>query len=315
MMLLFAGAALAPAAALTQPAPDEIRNAVHDGGPLPEGQSGLTVVTQVLLDRAGISPGIIDGWRGPMSRSAIRAFEAREGLPEDGRLDAEVWAALGGDDRAPVLQDHRVTAGDTDVRGMPLPEDYAELAELDWLGYVRVSEKIAEDYHMAEDLLIALNPGADFVEGERLTVVAPGTAEEHEVVRVEVRKAEGRLAAFDEAGDMVANYPVTVGSDDLPSPSGTHEVVGIAIEPTYAYRPDENFQQGDNDEELTLPPGPNGPVGIVWIDLSKPTYGIHGTSEPAALFQNQSHGCVRMTNWDARELADMVSPGTEVVFR
>ena len=113
---------------------------------------------------------------------------------------------------------------------------------------------------------------------------------------------------------MIASYPVTVGSEQTPSPSGTHEVVALAMNPTYTYRPDVNFQQGDNTQALILPPGPNGPVGSVWIDLSKPTYGIHGTAQPAKLFVWASHGCVRMTNWDVEELAHMVSTGIAVEF-
>jgi lipoprotein-anchoring transpeptidase ErfK/SrfK len=301
-------------AAQAQPTPDAIRNAGYDGGPLPEGQSAITVVVQVLLDRAAVSPGVIDGWRGPMSRSAIRAFEAREGLRPDGRMDRAVWEALGGPGHDTVLQRYRITDADAEGLSAPLPEDYAALAERDWLGYTRVSERLAEDFHMDEAFLRALNPTAAFTPGVTITVAAPGARADASAARVEVRKAAGRVAAFDEAGAMIANYPATVGSDQLPSPSGRHEIVGIAVEPTYAYKPDENFQQGDNDEQMTLPPGPNGPVGIVWIDLSKPTYGIHGTADPDELFQNVSHGCVRLTNWDARELAHMLDPGVPVAF-
>lgn len=297
-----------------QPTPDDIETARYDGGALPEGQSAIAVVVQVLLDRAGIGPGVIDGYRGPMSRSAIRAFEAREGLSPDGQMDAEVWAALGGDTRKPVLQDYEITAADTQDLSDPLPEDYAKLAELERLGFTRVTERLAERFHMDEGFLKALNKGAGFTVGEVIKVASPGDRVAATAARVEVRKADGRVAVFDAAGEMIANYPATVGSDQLPSPSGTHEVKAVAIDPTYAYRPDANFQQGDNDEPLSLPPGPNGPVGSVWIDLSKPTYGIHGTSEPAELFQSVSHGCVRLTNWDATELAHMVDAGVPVAF-
>lgn len=311
--LIALAAALAPAAQ-AQPTPDAIESATYEGGTLPEGQSAITVVVQVLLDRAAISPGVIDGWRGPMSRSAIRAFEAREGLQPDGAMDDAVWQALGGPEGGELLQSYQITEADTKNLSDPLPEDYAKLAELDWLGYTRVSERLAEDFHMDEEFLRGLNSGARFVAGETITVAAPGDRANASASRVEVRKGVGRVAAFDGAGTMIANYPATVGSNQLPSPSGRHEVVGVAVEPTYAYKPEENFQQGDNDEQLTLPPGPNGPVGIVWIDLSKPTYGIHGTADPDELFQNVSHGCVRLTNWDARELAHMVDQGVSVAF-
>lgn len=307
-------AILAPFVAGAQPSPDGVAAAEYGGGPLPEGQSSITLVVQVLLDRANVSPGVIDGWRGPMSRSAIRAFEAREGLEPDGRMDRHVWEALGGPRHASVLQPYRVSENDISGLSAPLPEDYSRLAEREYLGYTRVSEKLAEKFHMDEELLRGLNPGAEFSAGENITVAAPGARSDASASRVEVRKAAGRVAAFDDDGTMVANYPATVGSDQLPSPSGTHEVKAIAIEPNYTYKPDVNFQQMDNTKPLVLPPGPNGPVGSVWIDLTEPTYGIHGTSDPDELFQEQSHGCVRLTNWDAREMAGMVDQGVPVAF-
>ena len=314
LSLLATAIAFAATGAYAAPAPDEIDAATYEGGDLPDGQSALTVKTQVLLDRAGVSPGIIDGYKGGMSESAIRAFEAREGLEVDGILDEKVWSALGGADAGAITMDYAITEADADVRGEPLPEDYAELAELDRLGYVTVAEAVAEKHHMDVDFLQALNPDAAFEAGETITVVDTGDMATGEVASVTIDKASQRLVAKDADGNTLTNYPVAVGSQQTPSPSGTVEVNAVAIEPTYSYNPDENFQQGDNDEPLTLPPGPNGPVGIVWIDLSKPTYGIHGTPEPASLFQESSHGCVRMSNWDARELANMISAGATVEF-
>ncbi len=296
------------------PTPEEIEAASYQGGPLPDGQSAITVKTQILLDRAGISPGIIDGWKGGMSESAIAAFETREGFTADGQLDSQVWDALTATQPAPMLQSYTIPEEDVTGLSDPLPEDYAELAELDQLGYTSVAEKLAERFHMDQGFLENLNPGTGWRQGETITVVDPGPALEAKVARIEVRKGTSRLAGFDESGRMILNYPVTVGSAQTPSPSGTVEVVAVAMDPTYTYNPDVNFQQGDNDEVLILPPGPNGPVGSVWIDLSKPTYGLHGTSEPDSLFQAASHGCVRMTNWDAEELALLVSEGVVVEF-
>jgi lipoprotein-anchoring transpeptidase ErfK/SrfK len=221
--------------------------------------------------------------------------------------------ALGGPLSGPVLQGYAITAADMNNIVPSLPEDYSELAEMEWLGYARVSEMLAERFHMDEDFLVALNPGASFAEGETITVAAPGEFLQGEVARIEVRKDSNRLAAFDANGTMIANYPVTIGSSDNPSPEGVVEVTAVAHLPTYHYDP-ENFVQGDNDEPLTLPPGPNGPVGLVWIDLSKPSYGLHGTPEPSTLFRRSSHGCVRLTNWDAEELASLVQVGTVVEF-
>ncbi len=313
LLLLTLGTAATPALAET-PTPDAIRAATYDGGTLAEGQSGLAVKLQVLLDRAGISPGVIDGYKGGMTESALRAYEAQQGLPVDGVLDADVWARLGGDRAAPTVTQYVITAEDTRGRSEPLPNDYAELAELDRLDFTSVAEKLAERFHMDEDFLEALNPDAKFIEGEEITVTDPGAPTEATVQRIEVDAKSQRLAAYDADGKMVANYPVTIGSQQTPSPSGEHEVTAVAIDPTYTYQPEVNFQQGDNDETLVLPPGPNGPVGNVWIDLSKPTYGIHGTADPATLFKERSHGCVRLTNWDAQELAEMVEVGAKVAI-
>jgi lipoprotein-anchoring transpeptidase ErfK/SrfK len=167
---------------------------------------------------------------------------------------------------------------------------------------------------MDEDFLIALNPDAAFAEGETISVVDPGEPLDRDVKYIRVLKRLSRLSAYDTAGRLVADYPVTIGSDTMPSPEGIVRVIAIAHDPTYHYDPEVNFQQGENTDPLILPPGPNGPVGSVWIDLSRPTYGIHGTPEPSVLFQKSSHGCVRLTNWDAQELAATVREGTVVEF-
>lgn len=132
--------------------------------------------------------------------------------------------------------------------------------------------------------------------------------------RVEVDKAKGQLRAYAADGSLLVAYPATIGSETNPSPSGTHTVKTVVINPDYTYNPQVNFKQGDNDKVLTLPPGPNGPVGTVWIDLSEPTFGIHGTPEPDRIDKTGSHGCVRLTNWDAEELAKLLTAGVSVKF-
>jgi len=295
--------------------PASIDSARYAGTDLPEGQSALAAKTQVLLDRAGASPGVIDGYAGENVQKAIRGFEEVNGLPVDGVLDEKVWntlQAMGGD----VIVAYTITEDDASkLSEEPLPEDYAKLAELNWLGFTSVQEKLAERFHMDVDFLGSLNPTSDFSIGQTIHVADPGSDMRAEVDRIVALKQAARLEAYDEAGDLVAVYPVTIGSSQTPSPSGTHQVEAVAIDPTYAYKPDENFVQGDNQTQLTLPPGPNGPVGSVWIDLSKPTYGIHGSADPSEIDKTASHGCVRMTNWDAKELAHMVSTGVPVEFR
>lgn len=297
----------------TAPTSEAINAASYAGGALPEKQSALAAKVQILLDRAGISPGVVDGWAGGMTGTAIAAFERREGLPVDGVLDPQVWQRLAVHDDGALVVPYTIRPADVARIGPPLPTDYALLAQEDWLHYASPEEALAEKFHMDEGFLRALNPGARFTDGETIMVVRPGAPLRTIVTRITVDKANRRLTAFDAAGGIVSSYPVTVGSTATPSPSGTVTVTAIALEPTYHYNP-ANFVQGDNLRPLTLPPGPNGPVGLVWIDLSKPSYGLHGTPEPSSLFSRSSNGCVRLTNWDAQELAGMVEIGTVVEF-
>ena len=127
-------------------------------------------------------------------------------------------------------------------------------------------------------------------------------------------KGKKQVEAFDRNGKLVASYPATIGSAATPSPTGTHTIERIALNPEYTYNPKINFQQGNNTKVLRIPPGPNGPVGSVWIALSKPTYGIHGTPDPSKIGKTNSNGCIRLTNWDAQELASLVREGVTVQF-
>lgn len=319
IILAIAAAAFASAVTFTKAHtapldPSAINNASYTGGELPEGQSPLTAKVQVLFDRAGTSPGVIDGYSGENVNKAIRGFEQVNGLAVDGVMDLTIWNMLQAKGNE-VIVSYTITQHDVSGLSDPLPEDYAKLARLDWLGYTSVQEKLAERFHMDIEFLSKLNSGAAFGVGETIFVADPGSDQEAEIARIVADKSNARLLAYDASGTLVAIYPVTIGSTSTPSPSGIHEVVGIAIDPTYSYAPDKNFVQGDNTEPLTIPPGPNGPVGNVWIDLSEPTYGLHGSPEPAKIDKTHSHGCVRMTNWDANELARLVSPGVTVEFR
>ncbi|HEV7275732.1 MAG TPA: L,D-transpeptidase [Devosiaceae bacterium] len=311
-------------AAEVEPAlsPEAINNArIED---IIDGQSGTTdasvaadpavVKLQILLDRAGASPGVIDGIIGENVEKAIMAFEEMQNLEADGELDPEVISRL--ETSEPVIGHYTIAEEDREnVRGEPLPEDYSELAELDFLGYESLEEKLAELFHMDRDLFGSLNTEANFEVGERILVAAYGPPrEEGEVARIEADKSLGQVRAYDADGNLLVAYPATIGSEQTPSPSGTHEVEAIAPMPNYTYDPDENFQQGDNTEKLVLPPGPNGPVGSMWIDLSEPTYGIHGTPDPELIDKVASHGCVRLTNWDAEELAGLTEAGVTVEF-
>ncbi len=275
------------------------------------------VKAQVLLARQGVSPGEIDGLDGDNYRKAIDQFRRRENLGTGEIIDAPTWQALKGDVSADIVSDYEVTKEDIKTPFVRrIPHDYARQARMKRLGYRNAQEMFAERFHMSEGLLRVLNPRTHYRKrGEAIHVVLVGRAlPSGEVLTVEANKASGMVRAMDAAGKVIAMYPATIGSEDTPSPEGELQVVRVVKNPTYHYDPVKNFQQGKNKRRLVLPKGPNNPVGTVWIELSKPTFGIHGTPEPSRISKASSHGCVRLTNWDAEELAQLVRPGTAVRF-
>jgi lipoprotein-anchoring transpeptidase ErfK/SrfK len=278
----------------------------------------LLLRLQVLLDRAHASPGQIDGRQGEGTRKAIAAFREMRGMRTGEHLDESLWRDLTGSDSEPALIAYTITA--KDVAGPfieHVPDDYREKAALDRLGYTSMQELLAEKFHMSEQLLRRLNPDAAFDrEGTEIVVANVKRADlPRRLARIEVDAARRRVLGFDEAGRIVAAYPATVGSRERPSPSGEFMVTAIAEDPPYRYHPSLNLRGVKVEEPLHIPPGPNNPVGAIWIALSAKGYGIHGTPEPEAVGKQASHGCVRLTNWDALELAKHVRKGTPVTFQ
>lgn len=267
---------------------------------------------QILLDRAHQSPGVIDGKTGGNTRRALMAFEQASGLPVDGKLDAEVVKRLRTGSTEPLLVDYRIE--EADVAGLvDVPDSMEAQAELDELGFATALEALAEKFHMSQGLLSRLNPDADFAPGGTIRVVRPGANDlGTKVARIEIDKERSELRAMDAAGKLLASYPATIGSERFPSPSGSMEVRTIAPKPTYYFDP--SGRDWGPDKRLTIAAGPNNPVGSTWIDLTKDGYGIHGTPEPRLIGKTPSHGCVRLTNWDADELSRAVEQGTVVVF-
>jgi lipoprotein-anchoring transpeptidase ErfK/SrfK len=288
---------------------------------------------QVALDRAGFSSGVIDGRMGANTLRARDAYRRQHGsdpaaFPEP-------------------LVEYRITSADVAGPFAPdIPPDLMAQSRLPALAYRSPAELLAERFHTTPEVLRRLNPSARFEEGtllrvpnvEPLTIIAPesrtgatasephptGTAgradgpgapraEKAEVV-VQVSRSTRTLTVTSAGGKIVFFAPVTTGSENDPLPLGEWKVNGVQYNPTFRYNPDLFWDADPSHTKATIPPGPNGPVGLVWIDISKEHYGLHGTPEPALIGRAESHGCVRLTNWDALRLAALVRPGTRVVF-
>lgn len=298
-------AALAQDAALDA---DTVNAAAHDAG------DAALLRAQVLLDRAHFSPGEIDARGGTNTTRALAAFQRHRGLTPSGELEAETWQALTADAPA-ALVEHTVTADELAGPMRALPEDMMEKAELDALGFESALEALGERFHAAPALLQRLNPGVEFAAGQRILVpnvrdAAPLAAPD----RVVVSKSDSVVRLLDAEGTVFAQFPASTGSEHDPLPIGDWTIEGVATDPTFHYNPELFWDADPSHAKAVLAPGPNNPVGTVWIDLSKPHYGIHGTPEPANIGKTQSHGCIRMTNWSARRVAEVVRPGMTAVL-
>ncbi len=376
--LAFATAALAQTPAARSPTGSPRQ-------PVPKATTGAPVVSetlalQVMLDRAGFSPGEIDGRAGANLKRAIAAFQRGQGLPESGQPDEATWTRLTqqGGEQTPLMT-YEITAAD--VQGpfeSAIPTDLMEQSKLQALAYTSGLEALAEKFHASPRLLQQLNAGATFSSaGERIMVpnVAPfevpapaaqepqgrrgnargaergrgaaargtdagrggaargvdpargeakGTdsapggatgAPEQPAVTIAVTKSTSSLTVEDESGRVIFHAPVTSGSEHDPLPIGTWKVTTIHMMPVFNYNPELFLDAEPSHSKARIPRGPNNPVGVAWIDLSKEHYGIHGTPEPSRIGHVQSHGCVRMTNWDVVRAMQWIRPGTTVVFR
>jgi lipoprotein-anchoring transpeptidase ErfK/SrfK len=314
------GAAIAAAfstsyAATAAPAPGLTVDAVNSAGKLATQAKQPTAVmlrAQILLDRAQFSSGEIDGAYGSNMRQALSGFQRARGLQPTGMIDAKTWDTLNAD-KAPALVSYTLT--DADVAGpfQEIPEEMADKAKLATLGYASASEALGEKFHASPKLLARLNPGKEFRAGEEIVVPnVTGLAPLPKGGKIVVDKTDRTLTLFDTAGKVIAQYPVSTGSENDPLPIGTWKVNGISKNPVYHYNPKLFWDAEPGDKKAKIQPGPNNPVGVAWIDLSKEHYGIHGTPVPGTIGKTQSHGCIRLTNWSVAALGESVGAGTAV---
>ncbi|HEY1961210.1 MAG TPA: L,D-transpeptidase [Rhizomicrobium sp.] len=281
----------------------------------PEPSRELLVRMETLLDRANYSPGEIDGRNGDNFKRALATYKQAHNLPNPEALDDAALKALAADNQ-PVLQHYTITADDEKGPFLgSVPKDFRALAKLKTVGWAKPEEELGEKFHMNPELLKALNPKADFSKaGTELTVARPGNGAPPQAARVEVDKTANQLRVYDGGGKVVAAFPATVGSTDRPAPSGTATIVSVAPDPTYTYDPKRVTFGPKSAGVLKIAAGPNNPVGSTWIALSIATYGIHGTPDPDLVGKTASHGCIRLTNWDAAALGKAVKKGTPVAF-
>ncbi|MES2698953.1 MAG: L,D-transpeptidase family protein [Pseudomonadota bacterium] len=321
---------------------------------------------QVVLDRFGFAPGVVDGSMGFSTTNAIKGLQESLSLPVTGELDQQTRQALTRWDNIPATRVVTIPAEWSRLTYPKIPEGAEGQAEMERLGYESLDEKLAERFHTTVDVLRQLNPGGKpagapgaapvtpaptpsasasgaeaaplFTPGQQIRVpniggdaIAAGGIEAEgwretlaslgvgttriDASRITVDESDKMLRVFDQGGKLVATFTVSSGSSHDPLPIGEWGITGVARNPPFSYQPDLFWDVPDHAEDLQLPPGPNGPVGVVWIDLTKEHYGIHGTPEPQTIGRAQSHGCVRLTNWDAARLAGMVSTGTKVTFQ
>ena len=308
-------------AKVTEPAkvpldPEAINNPATMDAVGPEAKGNAVVRAQILLDRFHFSPGEIDGRYGDNLRVAVRGFQNDKKLPASGVVDQATWQQLDADS-SPVLVPYTISPDDVKGPFVKIPSDMQEKAKLDALGYESPEEGIGEKFHIDPDLLKDLNPGKNLGNaGEQIMVPnVQRSPSPVKAARVEVSKSQRTVIAYSPDEKILAQYPATIGSEHDPLPIGDWKITVVKMNPIFNYNPNLFWDAKPEDSKATIKPGPNNPVGLVWMGLSKEHYGIHGTPSPGTIGHTESHGCIRLTNWDAVELAGMVDVGTPAILK
>lgn len=361
--------------AAASPADDNLADAMRSHDPamgeqfadaFPDPEQRPTMQLQVVLDRAGFAPGVVDGQMGFSTTNAIKGLQESLSIAITGQMDEPTRQALARWSNIPATRLVTIPAEWASQVYAAIPDGAEAQAEMDRLGYESLDERLAERFHTTVEVLHELNPGGRpagapdpapgspspaptstasdvapvslFNPGQQIrvpnvggdavgrdaggdsawreTLVSLGVgSSQPDAARITVDESDKMLRVYDASGRLIAAFTVTSGSSNDPLPIGDWGINGVARNPPFAYQPDLFWDVPDNAEDLHMPPGPNGPVGVVWIDLTKEHYGIHGTPEPQTIGRAQSHGCVRLTNWDAARLAGMVSGSTKVLFQ
>jgi lipoprotein-anchoring transpeptidase ErfK/SrfK len=326
----------------------------------PEDKPRPLMQAQVVLDRLGFTPGVVDGKMGLSTVNAIKGFQEARGLDITGELDQATVQALSQWKHIPGTRVVTISPEFANDQFVAIPKEREDQAKLDSMGYSSLAEKLAERFHTTEEVLADLNPqaasgatpdagpaadndvaakptvaytagmqlrvpniGADRFDpsavkdsgwADTLRLLGVGT-EQPKAAKIEVDKSDQVLRVLDGQGKLLAQFTATMGSSQFPLPLGTWKIKGVGYNPPWQYDPALMATADKSDPKLEIPPGPNSPIGVVWIDLSKEHYGIHGTDEPSRIGRAESNGCIRLTNWDAARLAQMVGSGIEAVFK